>query len=51
MQKPNESHWLVANRILYYIQGTMHYGVFYSMKANVSLLGYTDSDWVGDSSD
>ena len=29
----------------------MHYGVFYSSKANVSLLGYTDSDWAGDCSD
>ena len=29
----------------------MHYGVFYSSKANVSLLGYTDFDWAGDCSD
>ena len=29
----------------------MHYGVFYSSKANVSLLGYTDSDWENDCSD
>jgi len=26
----------------------MNYGVFYSSKANVSLLGYTDFDWAGD---
>ena len=44
MQNPHESHWLAAKRIFHYIQGTMHYGVFYSSKANVSLLGYTNSD-------
>ena len=51
MQKPHESHWLAAKRILRYIQGSMHYGVFYSSNTNVSLLGYTDSDWAGDCSD
>ena len=51
MQKPHEIHWLATKRILRYIQGTMHYGVFYSTKANVSLLGYTDYDWADDSSD
>ena len=29
----------------------MHYGVFYLSKANVSLIGYIDSDWAGDCSD
>jgi len=29
----------------------MHYGVFYSSKANASLLGYTNFDWEGDSYD
>lgn len=28
----------------------MSYGVFYLSKAIVSLLGYLDSDWVGDRS-
>ena len=34
-----------------YLQGTLHYGVFYSSSATVSLSGYIDSDWAGDSSD
>ena len=51
MQKPHESHWLAAKIILRYIKGSMQYGVFYSRKANVSVLGYTYSDWAGDSYD
>ena len=51
MQKPHESHWKVAKRILIYLQGTLHYSVFYSSSTTVSLFGYTDSDWAGDSSD
>ena len=34
-----------------YLQGTLHYGVFYSSSTTVSLFGYTDSNWAGDSSD
>ena len=51
MQKPHESYLLEAKIFLHYIHGTIHYGVFYLSKANVSLLGYTDSDWAGDCSD
>jgi hypothetical protein len=51
MHKPHEIHWQEAKRILIYLQGTMNYGVFYSSRATISLLGYTDFDWVGDSSD
>jgi hypothetical protein len=45
MQNPHENHWKVAKRVLRYLQGTLHYGVFYSRKASISLLGYTDYDW------
>jgi len=51
MQKPHEINWLEEKIILLYIQGTMHYGVFYSSKAPVSLLGYRDFDCTGDNSD
>ena len=51
MQKPHESHWQVTKRILRYLQVTLHYGVFYLSSTTVSLSGYIDSDWVGDSSD
>jgi hypothetical protein len=51
MQRPHESHWKETKRIMGYLKGTVNYGVFYSSSATVSLLGYTDSDWVGDSLD
>ena len=50
MQQPHESHWQAAKRILRYLQGTLHYGVFYLSITTVSLSGYIDSDWEGDSS-
>ena len=51
MQQPHEIHWQAAKMILRYLQGILHYGVFYSSSTIVSLSGYTDSDWAGDSSD
>ena len=44
MQEPRESHWMVAKRILRYVHGTMYYGVYYSCKSPISLLGFIDSD-------
>jgi hypothetical protein len=51
MHKPHEIRWWVAKRILIYLQGTMNYGVFYSIRDIVSLLGYIYYDWACDSSD
>jgi hypothetical protein len=51
MQKPHETRWQETKRILRYLKGTMSYGVFYLSSATILLLGYTDSDWVGDSLD
>ena len=44
MQQPHESHWQEAKRILRFLQGTLHYGAFYSSNTTVSLSSYTDSD-------
>ena len=51
MQQPHESHWQATKRIMRYLQGTLYYGVFYSSSTTVSLFGYTDSVWEGDSFD
>ncbi|XP_057856875.2 secreted RxLR effector protein 161-like [Cryptomeria japonica] len=51
MQKPYELHWKVAKRILHYVQGTISYGIHYSVGCTLDLIGYTDSDWAGYSID
>ena len=51
MQKPHDIHWKVAKRILQYIQGTKTYGIHYAADSELELVGYTDSNWVGDSID
>ncbi|KAG6501037.1 hypothetical protein ZIOFF_040903 [Zingiber officinale] len=42
--------WVKAmpKRILRYIKGTQGDGILYSKGQSIELLGYTDSDWVGD---
>lgn len=47
---PGKQHWLIAKRILRYLQATSHYSLKY-VKNNDSLTGYTDSDWGGDDND
>ena len=51
MQKPHDNHWKTTQRILTYLEGTLCYGVLYSSKASISLLGYTNSYWEGDTID
>ena len=46
--KPKETHWKAALRILKYIVGTLNYGIFYKPTID-ELSGYCDSDWAGDS--
>nr|KYP71433.1 Retrovirus-related Pol polyprotein from transposon TNT 1-94 [Cajanus cajan] len=33
--------------VVRYLQGTKEFGICYKTMTNSSLLGYTDSDWVG----
>ena len=51
MQKPHDLHWKAAKTILQYIQGTRTYGIHYAADSELELVGYTDSDWEGDSID
>ena len=51
MQQPHDLHWKAAKRILQYIQGTKTYGIHYAADSELELVGYTDSDWAGDSID
>eukprot|EP00253_Pinus_taeda_P008206 PITA_08206 len=51
MQETHELHWNAAKRILQYVQGTITFGIHYAAGTALNLLGFTYSDWAGDSID
>ena len=40
-----------VNRIIKYVGGTCDYGLFYSKESNMSLAGFSNSDWTGNADD
>ena len=48
MSKPLESHWIAAKCVLRYLSGTCNYGILYTDISDVTLAGYSDSNWAGD---
>ena len=51
MAKPSESHWNAANKVLRYLKGTMIFGLLYTDKFDVQLVGFSDSGWAGNLDD
>jgi hypothetical protein len=51
MSKPLESHWVEANGVLGYIQGTLEFVIKYTDSFDVRLTGFLDSDWAGNLND
>jgi hypothetical protein len=51
MQEPHELHWKAAKCILRYVQGTITFGIHYATNSTLDIIGFTDSDWAGDSID
>eukprot|EP00253_Pinus_taeda_P008167 PITA_08167 len=51
MQSPHESHWKLAKRIIHCVRGIVQFGIHYSAEASPLLVGFTDSNWVGDLDD
>ena len=51
MQTPHEIHWKAAKTIFRYIQGTIYFGIHYSIGGEPLLVGFTDLDWVSDPDD
>lgn len=46
-----ERHWIALKRILRYLQGTKHFGLYFEKNCTQNLIGYADSDFAGDKSD
>jgi hypothetical protein len=42
-----ESHVLAVKRIFKYLKGTEEFGLWYQKGKDLSLIDYTDADWVG----
>jgi hypothetical protein len=50
-QTPHESHWKEAKIILHYVFGTIQLEIHYSLGGTPLMVGFTNSDWVGDPDD
>lgn len=48
MHAPSETHWSALKRVLRYLKGTIHYGLFLNRTAKFNLSAFSDSDWGGD---
>jgi hypothetical protein len=51
MQTPHESHWKETKRILHYVCGIVQFKIHYNSGGTPLLVGFTDSDWAGNSDD
>ncbi|XP_071695040.1 uncharacterized mitochondrial protein AtMg00810-like [Rutidosis leptorrhynchoides] len=47
MHAPTNIHMIAVKRIIRYIQGTSHFGLFISKSTAHNLVSYTDADWAG----
>ncbi|GKV19982.1 hypothetical protein SLEP1_g30168 [Rubroshorea leprosula] len=47
MQSSTLTHLRQVKRILRYIKGTLHYGLWFYSNSPLSLTGFCDADWVG----
>lgn len=45
MQDPNETHFRTAKRVLWYIKGTVSYGIWFKKSEEPKLIGFIDIDW------
>ena len=51
MKIPSKEHFTSAKRVLRYVKGTLNLGLSYKQGKELSLVGYYDSDYGGDSVD
>ena len=51
MDKPTNTHWLAAKRVLCYLQATKSLKLVFSRDGDFNLHGESDADWSGDHDD
>ena len=51
MESPSKEHFTSAKRVLRYVKGTLNLGLSYKQGRELSLVGYYDNDYGGDSVD
>ena len=51
MHAPTHCHYSCLKRILRYLKGTLHHGLFLRTSPNLNLSTFTDSYWAGDLDD
>ena len=51
MDQPHDIYWRASKRILNVFQGTRTHQIFYKAKSDLELVGFTNSNWVGDNTD
>ncbi|XP_058759023.1 uncharacterized mitochondrial protein AtMg00810-like [Vicia villosa] len=47
MHTPRHLHLAVVRRIILYLKGTSHRGLFFPANTSLTLLSYSDADWAG----
>ncbi|XP_026438563.1 uncharacterized protein LOC113337091 [Papaver somniferum] len=47
MHDPREHHMQALKRIIHYLQGTIHHGLFLSVSTTTGLTAYSDANWAG----
>ncbi|KAJ0936639.1 putative RNA-directed DNA polymerase [Helianthus annuus] len=47
MHNPKQNHWQALKRILRYLKGTVHHGLFLRRDSTLDIRAFSDSDWGG----
>ena len=47
MCEPRQMHWVATKLVLGYLRGTVGYDLRYTSSSDLTLVGYSDSDWAG----
>ena len=51
MHRPTTQHWSAVKRLLRYLRGTIHHGLFLHRNSPLLLHGFSDADWADNADD